>query len=164
MILLIPTKGILNVTKIDYGLVSFIISKFVKIKKKVSLRVERSKKNYSYYDDSCKVIFINTRESCTLKYIIGTLLHEIRHYMQLEQRYNNLYFIYSNYDEYYNSPEEVDARKFEVLGVEVCKIYNQHKKIEDKYKKYELDYFKELPYTDEVNNDCLHLKQKTKKT
>lgn len=156
MILFIPSKGLIKITQIDYELVSFILSRFIKIKKKVSLRVERSKRKYSYYDDSSKVIFLNTRESCTLSYIVGTLLHEIRHYMQLEQRYNNLYFIYSNYDEYYNSPEERDARKFEVLGVEVCKIYKQHRRIEDKYKKYNLDSFKELPYTDKVNNDCLH--------
>lgn len=164
MIILNPTNGLINSTKIDYDLVTFILSRFVRLVKRATIRVERSKKNYSYYDDGCRSIFIDIKKDCSLKYIISTILHEVRHFMQLRQKNNNLNYEYSSYNNYYSSPEEKDARKYEKVATEVCRIYKQHKRIEEKFKKYNMDSFKELLYNKEVNNDCLHLKQKTKKT
>jgi hypothetical protein len=158
MIILKPTNGLINSTGIDYDLVTFILGRFVRLVKKATIRVERSKKNYSYYDDGCRSIFIDIKNECSLKYIISTILHEVRHFMQLRQKNNNLDYVYSSYNNYYSSPEEKDARKYEKVATEVCRIYNQHKKIEEKFKKYNLDSFKELLYTKEVNSNCLQSK------
>jgi hypothetical protein len=155
MIKFLPTNGIIKATGLDFDLLTFIISRFLNVKYSRALRVERSKKIYSYYCDDNKVIYINTRESTALKFIVATLLHEVRHYMQMREKCNNLDFTYTSYWNYYSSPEERDARKFERLATEVCKIYNQYRIIESKFKKYELDYFKELCYNEKVDSNDL---------
>lgn len=160
MIALKPTNGIIKTTNLDYDLISFILSRFIKLKRRISLRVEKSKRNYSYYYDRNKVICINTNEGTSLKFIIATLLHEIRHCMQLRQKCNNIDFSYTSYWNYYSSPEERDARRFERLTAEVCKIYKQYKIIEKKFKKYDLDSFKELCYNGEVDDNDLQLETK----
>jgi hypothetical protein len=155
-----PTKGIIRITKLDYDLISFILSRIIKLKRRVTLRVERSKRNYSYYYDKRKVICINTNEGTSLKFIIATLLHEVRHCMQLRQECNDIDFNYTSYWNYYTSPEEKDARRFEKLATEVCKIYKLYKIIENKFKRYDLDSFKELCYNENVDNNDLQLETK----
>jgi len=155
-----PTAGIIKTTKLDYDLISFILSRIIKLKRRVTLRVERSKRNYSYYYDKRKVICINTNEGTSLKFIIATLLHEVRHCMQLRQECNDIDFNYTSYWNYYTSPEEKDARRFEKLATEVCKIYKLYKIIENKFKRYDLDSFKELCYNENVDNNDLQLETK----
>jgi hypothetical protein len=155
-----PTAGIIKTTKLDYDLISFILSRIIKLKRRVTLRVEKSKRNYSYYYDKRKVICINTNEGTSLKFIIATLLHEVRHCMQLRQECNDIDFNYTSYWNYYTSPEEKDARRFEKLSTEVCKIYKQYKIIENKFKRYDLDSFKELCYNENVDNNDLQLETK----
>lgn len=155
MIKLKPTNGIIKATLLDYDLISFILSRIIKLKRKITLRVERSKRKYSYYFDKRKVICINTNEGTSLKFIVSTLLHEVRHCMQLRQECNDIDFNYTSYWNYYNSPEEKDARKFEKLTTEVCRIYTLYKIIENKFKKYDLDSFKELCYTEKVDSNDL---------
>jgi Zn-dependent peptidase ImmA (M78 family) len=155
-----PTAGIIKTTKLDYDLISFILSRIIKLKRRVTLRVEKSKRNYSYYYDKRKVICINTNEGTSLKFIIATLLHEVRHCMQLRQECNDIDFNYTSYWNYYTSPEEKDARRFEKLATEVCKIYKQYKIIENKFKRYDLDSFKELCYNENVDNNDLQLEIK----
>jgi len=156
-----PTAGIIKTTKLDYDLISFILSRIIKLKRRVTLRVERSKRSYSYYYDKRKVICINTNEGTSLKFIIATLLHEVRHCMQLRQECNDIDFnYYTSYWNYYSSPEERDARRFEKLATEVCKIYKQYKIIENKFKRYDLDSFKELCYNENVDNNDLQLETK----
>ena len=150
-----PTLGIIKATGVDYDLVSFIFSRFIRIKRKVTLKLERSRRNYSYYYDKRKVICINTNEGTSLKFIVSTLLHEVRHCMQLRQECNDIDFNYTSYWNYYSSPEEKDARKFERLATEVCKIYKQYKIIEEKFKKYNLDSFKELCHNEKVDSNDL---------
>lgn len=164
MITLKPTNGIIKTTNLNYDLISFILSRFVVLKRKTSLRVEKSKRNYSYYCNEDKVICINTNEGTSLKFVISTLLHEIRHYMQLRQADNGIDFSYTSYWNYYSSPEEKDARKFERLAVEVCKIYKQYKIIEKKIKKYNLDSFKELYYNKKVDGNSLEIKKNKQQT
>lgn len=150
-----PTSGIVKVTQLDYDLISFIINRFIKLKRKVTLRIERSKRSYSYYYDKRKVICINTKEGTSLKFVISTLLHEVRHCMQLRQECKDMDFCYTSFWNYYSSPEERDARKFEKLSTEVCQIYKRYKIIEQKYKKYNLDSFKELCHNKEVDSNNL---------
>lgn len=157
MIKFIPTGGIVKATGLDFALLSFIFSRFVKLKRRKTLRVERSKRSYSYYYDKRKVICINTNEGTSLKFIVATLLHEVRHCMQLREKCNEIDFNYTSYWNYYSSPEEKDARKFEKLSTEVCKIYKQYKIIESKFKKYELDSFKELCHNEKVDSNDLQI-------
>ena len=154
-----PTKGIIKVTNLDYDLISFILSRVIKLNQKDTLRIERSKKSYSYYYDYQKIIYINTKEGTSLKFIINTLLHEVRHYMQFRRDYNDNDFNYTSYWNYYSSPEEKDARKFEKLATEVCKIYKQYKIIEGKFRKYDLDSFKELDHNTKIDSHELQTEQ-----
>ena len=156
-----PTSGIVKVTNLDYDLISFIFSRFIKLNRRVTLRVERSKRSYSYYYDKRKVICINTNEGTSLKFITSTLLHEVRHCMQLRQECNDIDFNYTSYWNYYSSPEEKDARRFEKLATEVCKIYKQYKIIESKFKKYDLDSFKELCHNGKVDSNDLQIETTT---
>jgi hypothetical protein len=160
MITLKPTNGMIKTTKLDYDLISFIFSRFITLKRRITLRVEKSKCNYSYYYDKRKVIYINTNEGTSLKFIIGTLLHEVRHCMQLRQEHNGIDFQYTSFWNYYSSPEEKDARRFERLAAEVCKIYKQYKIIEKKFKEYDLDSFKELYYNKRVDSNGLQSETK----
>ena len=159
-----PTNGIVKITNLDYDLFSVILSRFIKLKRRVTLRIERSKRSYSYYYDRRKVICINTNEGTSLKFIVSTLLHEVRHCMQLRQECNDIDFNYTSYWNYYSSPEEKDARKFEKLTTDVCKIYKQYKIIESKFLKYNLDSFKELCHNEEVDNNDLQLENTTTNT
>ena len=110
MITFVPTNGIVKSTKLDFDLLSFVFSRFVKLKRRKTLRVERSKRSYSYYYDKRKVICINTNEGTSLKFIVATLLHEVRHCMQLREECAEIDFNYTSYWNYYSSPEEKDAR------------------------------------------------------
>jgi hypothetical protein len=155
MIILKPTRGIVKITKLDYDLISFILSRFVITKQKVSIRIEKSRYSFSYYCDNRKIICLNTDEGTSLRFTINTLLHEIRHYMQMRQKCDSKDNEYTSYWSYYSSPKEKDARKFEKITTEICKIYNQYKIIEEKFKRYELDYFKELCYNEAVDSNDL---------
>jgi len=159
-----PTNGIVKITNLDYDLISFILSRFIKLKRRVTLRIERSKRSYSYYYDKRKVICINTNEGTSLRFIVSTLLHEVRHCMQLRQDCNDIEFDYTSYWNYYSSPEEKDARRFEKLATEVCRIYKQYKIIEFKFKKYNLDSFKELCHNEKVDSNDLQLENTTTNT
>ena len=45
---------------------------------------------------------------------------------------------FSSYKAYYNSTEEKDARKQEKLTSEIVKIYDNYKKAEEKFKRFNL--------------------------
>jgi hypothetical protein len=143
MLVLKPSSGIVKATKLDFNLINFILSQFLKVKWRTPIKVEKCRDNWSAYWPDDKIIRIDLKQGTSLKYIITTLLHEIRHVKQVKE-IKGIRFNYSNYTEYYNSPEEKDARKFENLAVNVCKIYDSYKGIEEKYAKFNFDSFKEL--------------------
>ena len=153
MIELIPSKAVLDETQIDFNLLSFIISRFLPIKKYTSIKVYKSKSNFSalYVNDG--IIRINFKEGSSLRYIISVILHEVRHFVQTKKVKRKLLFNYSNYIEYYTSPEEKDARKFEKLTTEVCHIYKNYQKIAEKINNFGLDSFKELEYNGGEDNN-----------
>ena len=155
MIVLKPTRGIIKDTCLDYDLISFILARFIKLKRKTVIRVEKSRHSFSFYCDDTKTISINTNEGTGLKFIIVTLLHEIRHYLQLRQKCGDISSVYTSFWNYYTSPEEKDARKFEKIATEICKIYQQYKIIEEKFTRYDLDSFKELYYNEKVDDNNL---------
>ena len=146
MIELKPSKAIVAETNLDFNLISYILSRFIQTKRKIKLKIYKSNSNFSAFYVGKNVIRINLKENNTLKYYISTLLHEIRHYLQVKNVSNKILFQYANYIEYFTSPEEKDARKFEKLAADVCKIYNCYKRIDEKILKFNLDSFKELEY------------------
>lgn len=160
MLELIPSQALVEETEVDFNLLSFILSRFLPLKKKTTIRVYKSKSNFSalYINDG--IIRINTKEGKTLRYYVSVILHEVRHLVQVKKSKRKLLFQYSNYIEYYTSPEEKDARKFEKLTTEVCHIYKNYQKIEQKIKNYELDSFKELDYN--YGEDKITKEQQTK--
>jgi hypothetical protein len=143
MLVLKPSSGIVKATKLDFNLIASILNQFLKVKWHTHIKVEKCRDNWSGYWPDERLIRIDLKQGTSLKYIISTLLHEIRHVKQVKE-IKGIRFNYSNYTEYYNSPEEKDARKFEKLAVDVCKIYDSYKSIEEKYAKFNLDSFKEL--------------------
>ena len=70
--------------------------------------------------------------------------HFDRYLIQYLKYKDILIFNYDNYKDYYNSPEERDARRFETIATDICKIYNAHISIAEKFKKYQFDLLKEL--------------------
>lgn len=155
MILLVPSKSIADETKLDFGLISFILSRFIKTKRVVKLKVEKSKASYSAFYVNKNLIKISLKENSNLRYIICTLLHEIRHYMQVKIFKQKLLFKYKNYIDYYTSPEEKDARSYEKLATEICQIYKCYKKLDDKMqtiKDFEIT-ATEHQYNEEVNTN-----------
>lgn len=144
MICLTPSVNLVRETNIDFVLLSKIISTLLPLKGKIKLHVVKTSKSYSFFSQSDKQIGISTTEPLTLRYMVSTILHEVRHAMQVKHCGKSLLFSYSSYNQYYNSPEEKDARKFEKLTTDVCVIYKSYKSIEGKVKKYNLDSFMEL--------------------
>ena len=72
------------------------------------------------------------------RYLIGTILHELRHAFQLGIFKYNVIARFSTYTAYYNSKEEKDARKQEKLTTEIVKIYDNYQKAQDKFKRFNL--------------------------
>lgn len=139
------SSGLRRESKLNFGLLASIINNVISVSKREVIRVEKSRKSYSYYKHDIRTIGINLNECRSQKAIICTLLHELRHYMQKVEMGNSILFgMYLSYNDYYYSPEEVDARKFEKICGDICKIYNCYKDIEEKLKKHKLKDMKEL--------------------
>lgn len=143
MIILLPSTGLVRDTQIDYDLLSFILSKIVFFKKKVFFQLQKSKQDYSYYEeiDDNNIIALNLKNIKNRREVIATILHEIRHYIQDKKFKVKCEEFYSTFSGYKNSPEERDARQFEKLSTEVLKIYENFKRIELKYKELQLDQY-----------------------
>ena len=73
------------------------------------------------------------------KYLISSLLHEVRHCIQFNIfGYWNHLVHFKNWKEYYYLKEEIDARKMERLTTEVIKIYDSSTKLNETFKSLEL--------------------------
>jgi hypothetical protein len=145
MIKLNPSVGLIRDTKINFDILSNIISSVIEVKHNDTIRIEKSRKSYSFYDHSKKFIGINLNDHRSTKAIICTLLHEVRHYLQKKEFGNTILFgKYLSYNDYYHSPEEIDARKFEKICGEICTIYKSYIAIEQKLKKHKVNNLKEL--------------------
>lgn len=140
MIVLTPSKRIIKDTKLDFDIINSILSSFIdfKINCEVSVHKARSKVRYSAFYPDDKIIILSYKNDSSLAYILGSLLHEVRHVIQT-LKVKNLDFTYENYKEYYNSPEELDARKFEKLTSSFCSSYRNLAKLKMKYKELKLN-------------------------
>ena len=148
MIVFKPTLGIVQDTELDFELLSFIFTKVFNAKERVELKVEKSRNRNSFsgYYHGSKLIRIFVHENATLRYFISTLLHEVRHHYQFEIFGDKINTLHESYRSYYNSAEEVDARKMEKITGDVCKLYRTYKSIEKKKEELGIDSFKELGY------------------
>jgi len=154
MIILQPSAGVVKATGLNFKLLTFILSQFIKIHSRSVIKIHMCKHDWSEFWPDKKVIKIDLKQGTSLRYVVATLLHELRHYNQV-RIFKSIRFDYCTYNEYYNSAEERDARKFEKLATDVCKIYNGYKSIENKFKEFKFDSFKELRYTLEVDSNKL---------
>lgn len=154
MIILQPSAGFVKATELDFKLLTFILSRFIRTRSRVVVKIHKSKERWSEFWPESKVIKIDLKQGTSLKYVVATLLHELRHYNQVRV-FKSIRFNYDTYNEYYNSAEERDARKFEKLATDVCRIYNSYKSIEGKFIKFKFDSWKELGYTLGVDSNKL---------
>lgn len=145
MIRFFPSKRIKKETDIDFELLGKICTdifergfgrkiniecKVWKSKVKEQSTMERTKGRCHYVMD------LDTEGN--RRYVFGSILHELRHAFQ-EYVFNfTTVARFASYNAYYNSKEEKDARKQEKLTTEVMKIYDNFKKAEKKFKRFNL--------------------------
>ena len=72
------------------------------------------------------------------RYIISSILHELRHAFQQTIFEYDVVARFSSYTAYYNSTEEKDARKQEKITSEILKIYDNYQKAQEKFKRFNL--------------------------
>ena len=145
MIRFFPSKRIKKETDIDFELLGKICTdifergfgrkiniecKVWKSKVKEQSTMERTKGRCHYVMD------LDTEGN--RRYVFGSILHELRHAFQ-EYVFNfTTVARFASYNAYYNSKEERDARKQEKLTTEVMKIYDNFKKAERKFERFNL--------------------------
>jgi len=146
MIRLFPSKRIQKETDIDFELLSNICTdifergfnrkiniecKVWKSKVKEQSTMERTSRSMRYYTMDLDI-------EGNRRYIFGCILHELRHAFQ-EYIFNfTTVARFASYNAYFNSKEEKDARKQERLTTEIIKIYDNFKKAEEKFKRFNL--------------------------
>tara|TARA_R100001163_G_scaffold63494_1_gene55553 strand:+ start:1036 stop:1488 length:453 start_codon:yes stop_codon:yes gene_type:complete len=146
MINFYPTKRILKETKLDFELLGKICTNIFEngFDKKINIecKVWKSKiKEQSTMERTSKSKRLYTMELDTngnKRYIIGSILHELRHAFQEYVFDFTAVARFTSYNAYYNSKEERDARKQEKLTTEVMKIYDTFKKAQEKFERFNL--------------------------
>ena len=148
MIILDPSRGIKQATKINFNLLSQLLTTLLEAnhKRKINIvaKVHKSRvagTSMCWHVDEHE-FQINLDISNTKKrYIFSSLLHELRHCIQI-----NLFEYYwdtsssmKTWREYWYSKEEVDARKMEKLTTQMIKAYDAMVVMNDQFKKYGLN-------------------------
>ena len=146
MIRLFPSRRVEKETGIDFELLSDICTDIFekgfgrkiniycrvwKSRVKEQSTMERPSRSICYYKMDLDI-------EGNRRYIFGCILHELRHAFQ-EYIFNfTTVARFASYNAYYNSKEEKDARKQEKLTTEIMKIYDNFKKAEKKFKRFNL--------------------------
>lgn len=149
MIILEASPGIKKKTGIDFNVLSDIISMIMMAnhRKPVNFvaKVHKSKEAGASYceskDDSGSNfrICLDQTSRQTRKFVFGSILHELRHCCQLNiWKYWPDTHKFKTYEDYFNSKEEIDARKIEALTEDVMKMYDIAMRCNKKYKKFGL--------------------------
>lgn len=148
MIVLDPSRCIKQATKIDFNLLSQLLTTLLEAnhRRKINIvaKVHKSKhagSSWCQHVDEYEFL-INLDISNTKKrYIFNSLLHELRHCIQV-----NLFEYHwdtsspmKTWKEYWSSKEEVDARKMEKLTTQMLKAYNAMETMNEQFKKYNLN-------------------------
>ena len=151
MVILEPSPGIKKATGINFDVLGDVISMLYQNnhRKPVDFvcRIHKSREpgvSQVTYSDDAKTGHLfdmkldqTTRQ--TRKFIFGSILHELRHCCQL-----NIWDYWTDtgkfncFEDYYESKEEVDARKAEKLTRIVIKLYDATMEANALYKKHGL--------------------------
>ena len=152
MIRFLPSRTISRLTEIDYNLLGNICSEifnkgfnenlsfFIRIHKNKSKdisTIEQENPRGHLYKIELAIPDTGSKVN-NKKNTIKTILHEIRHAMQFDIFKYKVVARFSSYNAYYNSTEEKDARKLEKLTTEIVNIYDNYKKAEEKFKRFNL--------------------------
>ena len=145
MIKFFPSKTIKKETKIDFELLSKICTdvfeKGFKKKMNIYCKVWRSREKETSMMENTKgrcqfTMHLDTEGN--KRYVFGSILHELRHAFQ-EYMFNfTTVARFTSYNAYYKSLEERDARKQEKITCEIIKIYDNYKKADEKFKRFNL--------------------------
>lgn len=133
MIQLTPSVGIQRETKIDYNVLSSVIT--LVLEKNFNIPLNYRIKINKSRDQSASNIIINCNQHYqrnfvmnlarykSIKQYISTIIHEIRHVIQHTIFRHNIVAAFRTNRDYYNSTEEVDARRFEKISTVITKLY-----------------------------------------
>ncbi len=151
MIILEPSQGIKKATGIDFDILGDVVSlilmnthrKPVDFVCKIHKSREAGVSQVTYSDDFKSGLafdmLLDQTSRQTRKFIFGSILHELRHCCQLNiWKYWTDTAKFKTYDDYYDSKEEMDARKFEKMTKIVIKMYDAAVEAKKQYKKYGL--------------------------
>jgi hypothetical protein len=133
MIQLTPSVGIQRETKIDYkvlsSVITLILEKNFNIPLNYKIKINKSRDPHA----SCVIIncnqhyqrnfVMNLASYKSIKEYISTIIHEIRHVLQHTIFRHSIVATFRTTRDYYNSAEEIDARKFEKLTTVITKSY-----------------------------------------
>lgn len=142
MIILEPSPGIKKDTKLNFDVISNLLTTLLEYNHKRSIKlfvkVHKSRtKGVSYCSHVDKHEFIINLDmnNKNRKYIFGSILHEIRHCIQ--KQIFNYWPVTTNmktWRDYWYSKEEVDARKIEALTTHFIKSYDAMVKMNSIFK------------------------------
>lgn len=140
-----PSKFVETATSIDFEILSFVVSKIFEINFKKNFKYQ-IKIHKSRHDD-ISYIYLDSRRYFTimldcnrknLRYNISCIMHELRHIVQHAHFRSEVEGDFSNYNQYYNSDIERDARKGEKLTSAVVKAYKAILESKEIFTKFEL--------------------------
>jgi len=147
MVILEPSQGIKKYTGIDFDVLGDVISMLYMNghRKPVDFicRIHKSREagvsQVTYSDDGKSGHLFDMKLDQTTrptrKFLFSTILHELRHCCQLNiWGYWTDVPRYNTYEEYFDSKEEVDARKAEKMTTIVMKLYDNALKAKELYK------------------------------
>ena len=145
MIKLLPSVRVKKLTGINYDVLGWAIDKVLStnLEKDFNYNITIHKSrvegtSYVWLDNRSRNFTIHLDCDGNMRYVVGTILHEIRHILQHNFFKTKMSVAFSTYKEYYNSPEEKDARRFEKLATSVIHIYKAFEKSETVFRKYSL--------------------------
>ena len=147
MIILDPSRGIKQSTKIDFDLLSQLLTTLLETnhKRKINIvaKIHKSKtKGTSLCSHISRSRFLINLDISSRKprYLFGSILHEVRHCIQ-----KNLFGYWpdtgamNTWKEYWYSKEEIDARKMEKLTTQMMKAYDAMTMMNEQFKQYNLN-------------------------
>lgn len=152
MVILEPSPGIKKATGIDFDILGDVVSlilmnthrKPVDFVCKIHKSREAGVSQVTYSDEAKSglsfTMLLDQTSRQTRKFVFGSILHELRHCCQLNiWKYWTDTAKFNTYEDYFNSKEEVDARKAEKLTNIVIKLYDSAEEAKRLYLKHGLN-------------------------
>lgn len=147
MIILEPSRGIEEATKIDFKLLSQLLTTLLEAnhKRKINIvaKVHKSRiadTSLCTHVDGWEFLINLDVSNRKRRYLFGSILHELRHCIQ-----KNLFGYWPDthamktWKDYWYSKEEIDARKMEKLTTQMIRAYDAMITMNDQFKKLHLN-------------------------